>query len=141
MIYVSDNLYEKLSKEGNASELISSLLETHYKFNLKKVDDIESTQRKIEEERKAFIEKYSEDYALLEKQKVIIKQKEDTIQEQEAKIKNKRQELINNINLSFLGETGRNMTEQEVKEYLWRWDNETGFNFFKYMEEVKEKQK
>ena len=58
MIYLSNELNDKLGKEENASALISKLLFNHYRLNASKIEEIEAQQKQIEEERKKFVEKY-----------------------------------------------------------------------------------
>ena len=47
---------EQLSKEENASALISRLLNDYFRLNTSKIEEIESRQKQIEEERKKFNE-------------------------------------------------------------------------------------
>lgn len=138
MIYISDELNEQLKKEENASALISQLLEQYYKTNVKSVSEIESRQKQIEEERKKFQEKYSEDYAILENRKKIIEKEKETLEELRERQKKRREEQIKNILEWFNNLTGREMSNEELSEYLIRYDTETGFNMYKFVDEIKE---
>lgn len=137
MIYLSNELNEKLSKEENASSLISRLLNDYFRLNVSNLDEIEARQKQIEEERKKFNEKYSDDYAVLENRKKVIQKQTETEEEAKERLKKKRQEQINNILDYFKEETGREMTKEELSDYLFRFDNESGFSFFKFIAEIK----
>jgi len=138
MIYISDELNEQLKKEENASGLISQLLTQYYKLNVNKIEDIESRQKSIEEERKKFQEKYSEDYAILENRKQIIKKEVETLEQLKERQKQRREEQIKGILDWFKSLVGREMTNEELSNYLFRYDNEPGFNIYKFVDEVKE---
>lgn len=138
-ISIPNELHEKLSKEENASGLIASLLYQHYKLSVKSIVEIEERQKSIEEERRKFQEKYSEDYAVLENRKQVIKKEVETEEETREKKRKLREEKINNICAWFKEETGREMEKEELSSYLYRLENEQGFNFFKFIDEVKEK--
>jgi hypothetical protein len=141
MISLSFELNEKLKQEENASGLIVSLLEQYYKTNVKSISEIESRQKAIEEERKKFQEKYSEDYATLENRKQLIKKEVESEEESKEKIRRLREEKIKNILDFFSIEMGREMTKEELSDYLYRLDNEKGFNFFTFIDEIREKKK
>ena len=138
MISIPYELNEKLKNEENASGLITQLLEKYYKTNVKSVPEIESRQRQIEEERRKFQEKYSEDYAILENKKQVIKKEVESEEEIKERQRKKRTEMINNILNSFKEEVGREMSKEELSGYLERFEHEKGFNFFVYLDELKE---
>lgn len=138
-ISLPNDLHEKLSKEENASGLIVSLLTQYYKLNVKSISEIEERQKAIEEERRKFQEKYSEDYATLENRKQIIKKEVETEEQTKERLKKAREEKINNILSFFKEETGREMEKEELSDYLYRLENESGFNFFKFIDEIREK--
>jgi len=140
MIYLSDELNEKLSKEENASFLISKLLNEYYLLNASKIEEIEERQKRIEEERKKFQEKYSTDYAILENRKQIIKKEIETEEQIKERKKKLHEEKINHILDNFKDEIKREMTKEELSEYLYRLENEKGFNFFIYIDEIREKE-
>lgn len=129
----------KLESEENASGLIASLLFQHYKTSVKSIVEIEERQKEIEEERQKSQEKYSEDYAILENRKQIIKKEVETEEQTRDKQKKIREEKVNNILDFFKEETGREMSKEELSDYLYRLDNEKGFNFWRFMDEVRGK--
>jgi hypothetical protein len=134
-ICLPEELNEKLKKEENASALISQLIEKYYKLNVNKIDEIEERQKQIEEERKKFQEKYSEDYAVLENRKQIIKKEAETEEQVREKAKRMREEKINNILDYFQELTKREMTKEELSDYLFRLENEPKFNMWRFVEE------
>jgi hypothetical protein len=138
-ISLPNELHEQLLKEENASGLIASLLYQHYKLSVKSISEIEERQKAIEEERKKFQEKYSEDYAILENRKQLIKKEVETEEQTRERQRKLREEKVNNILSFFKEELGREMEKEELSAYLYRLDNEKGFNFFKFIDEIREK--
>jgi len=138
-ISLSEELDEQLKKEENASGLIAQLLTQYYKLNVNKIEDIETRQKSIEEERKKFQEKYSEDYAILENRKQIIKKEVETLEQLKERQRTRREEQVKSILDWFKSSVGREMTNEELSNYLFRYDNETGFNMYKFVDELKEK--
>lgn len=141
MIYISDELNEKLSKEENASLLISKLLNDYYRLNVSKLDEIEERQKEIDEKRRKFNEQFSEEYATLETRKQVIKKERESEEEIKARQKRKREEQINNILGFFKDLMGRDITKEELSDYLFRFENETGFNMYKFVDEIHEREK
>jgi hypothetical protein len=137
-ISIPEYINDKLSQEENASGLITQLLIEYFKTNVKSISEIEARQEQIEKERKEFVEKYSEDYATLEKRKQVIKQEVETEEQTKERMEKKREAKINNILNLFKDETGKEMSKEELTEYLERFENEKGFNIFKYIDELRE---
>lgn len=137
-IYLTNELNEKLRKEENVSLLISQLLEQYYKMNVSKISEIEERQKTIEEERKKFNEKYSDDYATLENRKSLIKKECETEEESKERQRKKREDKINNILSSFKDVMKREMSKEELSDYLYRLENESGFTFYKFIDDKRE---
>ena len=138
VISLSEELNEELKKEENASGLIAELLTKYYKTNVKNIPDIEERQKQIEEERRKFQEKYSEDYAILEKRKQLIKQEVETLEQLRERQKKRREEQVKSIIDWFKVLVGREMSNEELSEYLLRYENEAGFNMYKFVDEITE---
>lgn len=138
MISLSYELNEQLKKEENASGLISELLTQYYRLNVNKIEDIEARQKEIESERQKFTEKYSDDFATLEKRKQLIKKEVETLEQLKERQKKRREEQVKSILDWFKSLMDREMSNEELSEYLLRYDTEPGFNMYKFVDEKKE---
>lgn len=69
MIYISDELFEKLKDEDNASQLIEHTLRDYYKFNTKiQKDDIDEKINEISKEKETELDKLKKIKDDIEKQ-------------------------------------------------------------------------
>lgn len=127
-----------LKKEENASALIVSLLEKHYKFK-------EQNQLTAQQRLDLFREQKEKNLnPLLTQEEQLMKEVE---REQEEKIKyeylkqkeiDKEQDKKNRIFNTFKEEVGREMSEEEYQEILRRYKEEPKFNLFRFIDEHKE---
>jgi hypothetical protein len=138
MIYLADELNSKLKEEENASALIVSLLEKHYKYK-------EQNQLTAQQRLDLFREQKEKNLdPLLTQEEQLMNEVE---REQEEKIKyeylkqkeiDKEQNKKNTIFNTFKEEVGREMTEKEYQELLRRYKEEPKFNLFRFIDEHKE---
>lgn len=131
-ISISYELNEKLRKEENASNLITRLLENHFKIT--KIDNKEETLAEFDNKIKEFIEKQEKEkmefieYCNKEKELKTkqlseierIEKDSKAVKEQEEieiqTIKEKRVEEFRKK--AFFNLTGRDMTDEEYKEFI-----------------------
>lgn len=136
MIYVSDELFELLKKEDNASTLISRLLNDYYKVNQKhSIEELQHIAEEIEYKQKHSIEE-------LEKQKeVVVSQIQEIETEasiaEKARIKEltKKQEFWNNCKLTIEEFSNNRVSDDIVNEYVERFNNDPELNVMQFIAE------
>jgi hypothetical protein len=136
MIYVSDELFELLKKEGNASMLICRLLNDYYKINkVRSVEELSHLREEIEFKQKHSIEE-------LEKEKEIVVEQMQQIKteieiEEQAKIKalTKKQEFWNNCKSSLEEFSNNRVSDDIVNEYVERFNKEPDLNIIQFIAE------
>lgn len=136
MISIPEELFDLLKLENNASKLISSLLFDYYKANKENEQDLDKELEILKQKRINALKVIEEEEKKIHFRKEIIeKQREVEVKAQEVN-QAKEDEKLKNIKLTFLEETGREMSEEEIAEFLDRIDKERGFNLFYYIQEI-----
>jgi len=133
-ISLSDGIYERLGQEKNASGLIDSLLQAHYMQGETKEELQELLKKKKMEESLIVTVKQKEIQKIEEQVK-----KAETAEHNEQKKAETAEELLNKrkerIQKNFLKEIGRELTEDELTDYITKLDAGTT-DIFLYAEEL-----
>lgn len=122
-IYLSDELNNRLKSEENVSALIVRLLNEHYKYNEGDIEEKRAVLTGLLEEKKKCVETFEKD---IEKMQTILEKKENEKQEhlENQKIMvDKVKRVFDERNRFFKDITGRDMTQEEYKEFSHKFDS------------------
>lgn len=126
-ISIPHEIKVRLEKEKNQSGLISNLLKEYFGneddpeiLRLKRTELIDNLNSRIKQiDYQIEIKERERDSVLLTKD-----------------LQNKRHnDLMDNIKKNFKGEMKRDMTDEELEEFMNRWENDSEFNLFKFIDE------
>lgn len=126
-ISIPHEIKVRLEKEKNQSGLISNLLKEYFGneddpeiLRLKRTELIDNLNLRIKQiDYQIEIKERERDSVLLTKE-----------------LQNKRHnDLMDNIKKNFKGEMKRDMTDEELEEFMNRWENDSEFNLFKFIDE------
>jgi TPP-dependent 2-oxoacid decarboxylase len=139
-ISLTNEINEKLKKEENASLLITRLLTEHYKNSAPDtIEAVEEKLKSVEDKRKEYLDSIEKEETSLINKKELIKQKTEFIEKSKEEIVIKEIERLENIKKSFFEFLGRDITNEEMDDYLRRIDTEPGFNMYVFIDEKESK--
>lgn len=124
MIYLDDDVFDKLKDQPNASGLINCLLADHFKTNTSNKESLIKAKEIIKEEASKFVELKEKEIEKIEKQ--IEKVSEEGANAEAIAIiqEQKNNDKIANCILSTQEVFGVNLTAEEAEEYIkGRWEN------------------
>lgn len=135
-IYFSDDVIELLKEVQNVSALVNELLREYFKKN-GNIKDLNKKLQEIEERRIELNNQLDSEKKLLikeieNKEMIEIEEKKENLQK-----KKREEELHKNIRKNFLYFSGRDITEEEFKEFLKRREE---IGLIEFVQEIKEKE-
>ena len=128
-------VFSKLQEIQNKSGLIQDLLRDYFKINTKNIEDINNQILSIEDQRKKILDKLELDKNSLITHKEQIQKQTEKIETLNSQTKEKENKVINSIKQNFNDYMKREMLDDELNDYLFRLDNEKGFNFFRFIQD------
>lgn len=136
-ISLTEETFDRLKTEDNASALIERLLKEYYQYNITNPEEINKRIQKLKEKKNLKNGELDKEIQKLQK----IQNSIDTEKREKEKIKEKelnlKREERNNFFKNYKDLTNQEATEELWKEFKRRWDSpkEIGFSIFKFCDE------
>ena len=136
MIYVSDELFDLLKKEDNASILISRLLNDYFKVNQSRSkEELIHIAEEIEYKQKHSVEELEKEKEFVVEQIQKIETEAEIAEKIRIKALTKKQEFWNNCKKNLEDFSNNPITKDIVDDYVERFNNNPDLNIIEFIAE------